>query len=106
MQSGGGETKGGLSVLPQMTRYQTTAFGIIGLYSQTVSLPSALYLCTDQIRGCIRPRACPCFCEGAVKNLKDVISQSFLIVSIAMHFHGGVIYSEQYALECNSWLSV
>ena len=45
----------GLSVLPQMTWYQTTGFWKYWIVqSDSFSLPAALYLCTDHIRGCTR----------------------------------------------------
>lgn len=94
----GADRQRGLSVIPQMTRYQTTGFLEIldGTVRQADCLPHFIYA---PIR--LRAALGLLLAAGASRwmwetnkesrFLLDVISQSFLIVSIAMHFHGSVI---------------
>lgn len=64
----GGGDKEGCQCFNKWLGIRQQAFGNIGLYSQTVSLPAALYLCTDHIRGCIRSTA---RCHFFTVNVKD-----------------------------------
>ncbi len=64
----GEEDKEGCQSFRKWLGIRQQAFGNIGLYSQTVSLPATLYLCTDHIRGCSRS---PVRCRFFTVNVGD-----------------------------------